>query len=168
MSLTTIAPTDPAELRRAFAHFPSGLVAVAALTPDGPVGLLVSSFTSVSLSPALVSVNLAHSSTTLPRLRNQSHWGISILGDDQHHVADAFRRPGTERFADLGWSSTLDGAVHLHGATAGFTTRVDRLIPAGDHDIALLAVEDHFASPETEPLVFHRSRLRRIDREDER
>ncbi|MFT4199369.1 flavin reductase family protein [Gordonia sp. (in: high G+C Gram-positive bacteria)] len=158
--------TDPAELRRAFAHVPSGLVAVAALGPDGPVGVLVSSFTSVSLAPALVSVNIAHSSSSLPRLRAQPHWGISVLGEDQLDVADRFRLPASERFAGLGWSSTVDGAVHLHGASAGFTTRLQRVIPAGDHAIALLQVDDHFGSTTAEPLVFHRSRYRRIDRQD--
>lgn len=164
MSSTLIA-TDPAHLRRAFAHFPSGLVAVAALGPDGPAGLLVSSFTSVSLDPPLASVNIGHSSSTLRVLRDRPEWGISVLGEDQHAVAEHFRAPASERFTGLGWSSTLGGAVHLHGAAAGFTTRLERLIPAGDHSIALLEVVDHFAEPETSPLVFHRSRLRRIDRE---
>lgn len=159
------APTDPDELRRAFAHVPSGLAIVAALGPDGPIGLLVASFTSVSLTPPLASVNIGHSSTTLPQLRDQPHWGISILGEDQESITERFRRPAHERFAGLGWSSTIDGAVHLHGAAAGFTTRLDRLIPAGDHSIAILEVADHFATLESTPLVFHRSRLRRIESE---
>ncbi|GED97781.1 flavin reductase family protein [Gordonia crocea] len=165
MSAPTVARTDPSQLRRAFAHFPSGLVAVAALGPDGPVGLLVSSFTSVSLDPPLASVNIGRSSSTLPHLQRQTHWGISVLGRDQVGVADNFRRPSDERFADLGWSSTIDGAVHLHGAAAGFTTKLDRLIPAGDHSIALLEVLDHFAADDATPLVFHRSRIRQIDSE---
>ncbi|GAB11177.1 putative oxidoreductase [Gordonia araii NBRC 100433] len=165
MSAPTTAPTDPAVLRRAFAHFPSGLVAVAALSPAGPIGLLVSSFTSVSLDPALVSVSIGRSSSTLPHLRDQTHWGISILAEDQESLAEQFRRPAAERFADIGWSSTLDGAVHLHGAAAGFTTRLDRLIPAGDHSIALLEVVDHFAAEANNPLLFHRSRFHRIVRE---
>ena len=114
------------------------LAIVATLGPDGPIGLLVASFTSVSLTPPLASVNIGHSSTTLPQLRNQPHWGISILGQDQESVTERFRRPAHERFAGLGWSSTIDGAVHLHGAAAGFTTRLNRLIPAGDHSIAIL------------------------------
>lgn len=159
------APTDPDELRRAFAHVPSGLAVVAALGADGPIGLLVASFTSVSLTPPLVSVNIGHTSTTLPQLRDQRHWGISVLGDDQAPVTERFRGPAHKRFAGLGWSSTVDGAVHLHGAAAGFTTRLRRLIPVGDHSIAILEVADHFAALESTPLVFHRSRLRRIESE---
>ena len=54
---------DPAALREAFGVFPSGVVAVAAIVDGVPVGLAASSFTSVSLDPALVSF----SSPTAPR-----------------------------------------------------------------------------------------------------
>ncbi|MFT3715104.1 MAG: flavin reductase family protein [Gordonia sp. (in: high G+C Gram-positive bacteria)] len=163
---STLPALDPAALRRAFAHVPSGLVTVAALAEGGPVGLIASSFTSVSLEPALVSVNIGIGSTTLPALSRRTVWGISVLADDQGPVTEAFRRPSAERFDDISWSASPDGAVHLDGAAATFTAALDRLIPAGDHVIALLAVQDHRSDPAAGPLVFHRSRLRRLDRED--
>ena len=59
------------ELRNAFGAFPTGVVAVAALGRDGPIGIAASSFTPVSLDPPIVSVNFAHTSSTLPGLRRQ-------------------------------------------------------------------------------------------------
>src|SRR5258706_352547 len=65
--MTTVsapAPLGAAELRRAFGCFPSGVVGLCALVNAVPVGMAASSFTSVSLDPALVSVCVASSSTT--------------------------------------------------------------------------------------------------------
>ena len=53
-------------LRAAFAHFPSGVTAVAAMRDGQPTGIAASSFTSVSIDPPLVSVCIALSSTTWP------------------------------------------------------------------------------------------------------
>ena len=55
---------QPAHLRRVFGAFPTGVTAIAALVDGSPVGLAASSFTSVSLDPPLVSVCLAHASST--------------------------------------------------------------------------------------------------------
>lgn len=163
--------TDQRALRRLFGHFPSGLVTVAALGQRGPVGVLVSSFTSVSLDPPLVSVSIGQSSSTLPTLRDASHWGLSVLAEDQTHVADRFRLPAAERFGGLDWVADDDGAVHLTGAVASLTVTPADLISAGDHVIALLNLTRYRTpqgSPDPDtasgPLVFHHSRFHRIDR----
>ncbi|MFT3662228.1 MAG: flavin reductase family protein [Gordonia sp. (in: high G+C Gram-positive bacteria)] len=166
-SVAHVAPDtvqlDRDVLRRAFAHVPTGLVTIAALADGAPVGLLSSTFTSVSLAPALVSVNIGVESTTLPALREQSHWGISVLADDQEPVTTSFRRHSAERFDDVAWTADPTGAVHLDGAAATFTTALRELIPAGDHVIALLEVHDHTTDPDAAPLVFHHSRLRFLE-----
>ena len=54
-TLTTNQDLDPKRLREAFGVFPTGVVAVAAEVDGELVGLAASSFTSVSLEPALVS-----------------------------------------------------------------------------------------------------------------
>ncbi|GAB6983504.1 hypothetical protein JCM10369A_00280 [Nocardioides pyridinolyticus] len=53
--LSTNQDLDPTRLREAFGVFPSGVVAVAAEVDGELVGLVASSFTAVSLEPALVS-----------------------------------------------------------------------------------------------------------------
>ena len=154
---------DRDALRRAFAHVPSGLVTVAALDEARPTGLIASTFTSVSLEPALVSVNIGIDSTTLPALSRRTHWGISVLADHQEPVTHSFRRTAAERFDDVEWTADETGAVHLTGAAATFTVGVERLIPAGDHIIALLSVHRHTTDPDAAPLVFHHSRLRYLE-----
>ena len=60
-------------LRHAFGLFPSGVTAVCGIVDGHPAGLAASSFTSVSLDPPLVSVCIAHTSSTWPILR-QCRW----------------------------------------------------------------------------------------------
>ena len=57
----------PAQLREAFGHFPSGVIAIAAEVDGTLVGLAASTFVPVSLDPPLVSFCVQNTSTTWPQ-----------------------------------------------------------------------------------------------------
>ena len=151
----------PAQLRRVFAAFPTGVAALAAVIDGEPAGLAANSFVSVSLDPPLVSVCIAHSSTTWPTLRTADRLGISVLGDHQETASRQLSAKDGERFAGLSWRVTQDGALLLCEASAWFDCSVEQQIPAGDHDIVLLRVHDLGAS-DVMPLVFHGSTYRQL------
>jgi flavin reductase (DIM6/NTAB) family NADH-FMN oxidoreductase RutF len=154
---------DQVELRRVFGAFPTGVTALAAAGEDGrPIGLAVSSFTSVSLDPPLVSVCVAHTSTTWPALRGRDRLGVSVLGAHQEQAARQLSVRSHDRFAGLAWRVNLDGAVLIEGASAWFDCSIDQQIRAGDHDIVLLRVLDLYADHDVPPLVFHASQFRQL------
>jgi flavin reductase (DIM6/NTAB) family NADH-FMN oxidoreductase RutF len=155
-------PLDPLELRRVFAAFPTGVTAIAALVDGVPKGIAASSFTSVSLDPPIVSICVAHSSTTWPALRAAGRFGVSVLGAHQGWIARQLGERHGDRFARLSWRPTPDGAVLLDGASAWLDCGLYQQIAAGDHDIVLLRVFDLDADPGVTPLVFHDSQFRRI------
>ncbi|SFF39648.1 NADH-FMN oxidoreductase RutF, flavin reductase (DIM6/NTAB) family [Actinacidiphila alni] len=157
---------SPTELRRVFGAFPSGVTAIAALVDGRPVGLAASSFTSVSLDPPLLSVCVAHTSTTWPLLAGRARLGVTVLGAEQERACAQLASRGSDRFAGLDWHATEDGAVVLDGAGAWFDTSVERRIPAGDHDIVLLRIHGLDADHSVPPLVFHASRFRRLEQLD--
>ena len=103
-------------LRRAYAMFPSGVTAVCALIDGQPTGMAMSSFTSVSLDPPLVSVCIAHSSSTWPVLSTAAHLGISVLGGAEPHIVRQLSAKDGDRFADIDWEATEEGAVYIGGA----------------------------------------------------
>lgn len=152
----------PASLRRALAAFPTGVTALAALVDGEPVGLAANSFTSVSLDPALVSVCVAVTSRTWPRLRTAARIGVSVLNHSQEEASRRLAARGADRFEGLSWQETADGAVLLEGAGAWFDCSIDREIRAGDHDIVLLAVHGLSADPQVQPLIFHGSGYHRL------
>ncbi|WP_067494893.1 flavin reductase family protein [Actinoplanes sp. TFC3] len=153
---------EPRQLRRVFGSFPTGVTALAALVGDAPTGLAANSFVSVSLDPPMVSVCVARTSTTWPRLREANRLGVSVLGAHQEHVGRQLSAQVADRFAALSWRASQDGAVLLEGSSAWLDCSIEREIPAGDHDIVLLRVHDLDADPAVPPLVFHGSQYRRL------
>ncbi|WP_042366365.1 flavin reductase family protein [Streptacidiphilus neutrinimicus] len=154
---------DSTSLRAVFAAFPTGVTALAALVDGKPAGVAASSFTSVSLTPPLVSVCMAHSSSTWPALRRAERLGISVLGTDHAAVCRRLAGPSGERFTGVAWRATPDGAVLLDGASAWFDCSLEQVVRAGDHDIVVLRVHDLHAEPAVEPLVFHASVFRSLN-----
>lgn len=161
---TTTGGFDPALLRQAFACFPSGVTAFCGLVDGRPEGMAASSFTSVSLDPALVSVCVAKSSTTWPRLAELPSLGLSVLASDHGPIARSLAAKGIDRFAGIGWEATESGAVFVHGATLWLGCRPFETVEAGDHWIVLLEIQALAVDPDVEPMVFHRSTFREIAR----
>jgi flavin reductase (DIM6/NTAB) family NADH-FMN oxidoreductase RutF len=149
------AELSPPALRRAFAHLPSAVTVVAALVDGAPSGLVASSFTSVSLVPPLVSVCMAHTSSTWPALRRSGRLGISVLGADQEPIARAVAGSRERRFATVDWFSPGGLGVLVRGAPLTLECSISAEVPAGDHDIVVLAVLAARTRPGAEPMVFH-------------
>ena len=102
----TVSHLEPSTLRQAFGAFPCGVVAVAARVDDRQVGLAASSFTSVSLEPALVSFSVANTSSTWPVLRRAGHLGLSVLADHHGDVCTQLAGPADHRFDGLDMHTT--------------------------------------------------------------
>lgn len=163
MALTPLAQhIDPAlQLRKALSSFPTGVVALAALSQGQPYGMSMNSFTSISLDPPLVSVSVAKSSTTWPQLSQSPTIGLSVLGSDQELASRAMSSTG-DRFGQIAWTSNETGSVFVEHAALWLDTRVHAAYDGGDHQIILLSVlqMEHFEN--VSPLVFHRSSYRSI------
>lgn len=153
---------DVSALKRTFGCFPSGVAAVCANSPTGPVGMLISSFTSVSVDPPLVSICIMDGSRTWSLLSAAPRLGVSFLGQDQQELCRRFTSPAQDRFIGVDIICTHEGAVLLPAATAWLDCSVHREVPAGDHTIVLLRIEGQQARPAASPLVFYGSRFHRL------
>ena len=162
-SLTTNQDLDPNSLREAFGVFPSGVVAVAARVDDQLIGLAASSFTSVSLEPALVSFSVANTSKTWPTLRRAVHLGLTVLADHHGEVCQQLAGPVEHRFDGLDVTTTEDGATTLDDGLARFDCTIHREVEAGDHTIVLLRLHAVEHADTSLPLVFHRSSFGRME-----
>ncbi|MFE3196192.1 flavin reductase family protein [Nocardia sp. NPDC059240] len=157
-----LSPVDGTDLRRAFAHFPSGVVAVCARIGGTPYGLVASTFVPVSLDPPLVSVCIQYSSETWPRLEHASRLGLSLLSSAQQPAARSLSSRRGDRFRNVELHTGNGNAAFVGGATAWLETSVHEQVPAGDHAVVLLRVHRVSVRPESEPLVFHRSGFRAL------
>jgi flavin reductase (DIM6/NTAB) family NADH-FMN oxidoreductase RutF len=148
---------DQAVLRQAFGCFPSGVTAFCGLLDGVAEGMAASSFTTVSLDPPLVSVCVANTSTTWPKLAGLERLGLSVLAGDHGPVARALAAKNSDRFSNVDWMATDSGAVFVHGATLWLECSPFKRIEAGDHEIVVLQIVSLAMYPDVAPMVFHRS-----------
>lgn len=152
----------PSSLREAFGHFPSGVVAIAAEVDGVREGLAASTFVPVSLDPPLVSFCVQNTSTTWPKLKRVPRLGISVLGEAHDEAVRTLAAKTGDRFAGLETESNEVGAVFILGTSMWLESAIEQLIPAGDHTIVVLRVNDVRVNSEVAPIVFHRSAFRRL------
>jgi flavin reductase (DIM6/NTAB) family NADH-FMN oxidoreductase RutF len=155
---------DQALLRQAFGCFPSGVTAFCGMIDGKPEGIAASSFTSVSIDPALVSVCVANTSSTWPKLASLPALGLSVLSSEHGTVARSLAAKGVDRFADVAWAEAESSAVFVHGATLWLECTPFKTVDAGDHHIVVLEIQALLMNPDIEPMVFHRSAFHEIAR----
>jgi flavin reductase (DIM6/NTAB) family NADH-FMN oxidoreductase RutF len=153
------AEIDQAWYRQVLGHFPTGVVIVTAMSDDGPAGLSVGSFMSVSLDPQLVAVLPAKTSTSWPKIAAASSFCINILAASQQELSRRFAVSGGDKFAGVPWHPAPSGAPVLDGALAWIDCEHERTVEAGDHLIVLgqVRVLDLDTSQSPEPLIFFQS-----------
>lgn len=160
MTATPVQRPEPAlseDFRLLMSHFPAGVVAVTAVRDNMPVGLVVGSFFSVSLTPLLVGFSVARLSTSWPRIRRGSGgFCVNVLAADQGWVSDALAIPGSEKFGCVGWSLSPGGSPIITGALAYLDCGLEATHDAGDHVIVIGRVNHFRRLQATDPLVFYR------------
>lgn len=148
---------DPASDSRTFRStlgaFATGVTVVTTATPDGPLGITVNSFTSVSMDPPLVLWCPAKWSKRYAPFATARHFAIHVLGADQKHIADGFSREGGA-FAGLDWHTDTDGVPLIDGVLARLVCATWAVHDAGDHAIVIGRVT-MAARAEGPGLVFH-------------
>ena len=157
-------PLGPGEakFRQVLGHFATGVTVVTSVDGDGPIGLAVNSFTSVSLDPPLVAICVNRASTTWPRIRTVGHFTVNILGADQEAVSRTFASTA-DRFLGIGWRPSPSGGPVLDGALAWIDAAIDAEHDAGDHILVVGRVSALDVAREAAPLVFYRGGYGRFE-----
>jgi flavin reductase (DIM6/NTAB) family NADH-FMN oxidoreductase RutF len=150
----TIVPKD---FREVLSTVPTGVVVITAMEASRPVGLVVGTFTSVSLTPPLVGFLPAASSTSFPRVLAAGAFCANVLTHNQQDVCRAFAVSGSDKFEGLSWQpSPASGSPVLDGVAAWIDCSITAVHEAGDHLIVIGAVEDMAVAASSPSLVFYR------------
>lgn len=149
------------DFRNALGQFATGVTVVTAVDAQGhPTGMTVSSFNSVSLSPALVLWSLSHSAGLFPVFAQAKHYAIHVLASDQKDLALQFAQRGIDRFAGVDWAPNAQGVPLLSDALATFECRARSQYPEGDHLILVGEVLACRHASDTDPLLYHGGAMR--------
>ncbi|MFD6321516.1 flavin reductase [Streptomyces sp. NPDC058442] len=129
---------DPRAFRNVMGHFPTGVVVVTGIASDGrPAGMVIGSFTSVSLEPPVVAYLPSKSSKSYVRLSEAEVFCVNVLSADQEHLCRQFAKSDDEKFEGLDWTPSPAGAPILPGAVAWIECRQRETLDVGDHYIVL-------------------------------
>ena len=150
---------DVREFRALMARVPTSVAVVAGNDAGHPVGLTVGTFTSVSLDPPLVSVCVARTSQSWPRIAPSGLFSLSVLAADQGDVCAAFAATGPDKFATVSWQPSRRELPWVSGSVAHLDCAVDTVVEAGDHLLVLGRVLELSHGAESLPMIFHERQL---------
>ena len=142
-----MAEVDPGAFAAALRQYASGVCLLTVRDDIDDVGTTVSAVMSVSAEPPLVAVGLAADGYPAEVLAAVGSCALSVLADRHAIVASRFAtagRPSARHLLEsVPWRrGAVSDAILLEEAPAALDCRLERTIEAGDHVIALLAVED--------------------------
>lgn len=149
------APFDTRMFRDVLGHYPTGVVAVTGVSSDGtPQGMVVGTFSSVSLDPPMVSFMPTKGSGTYATLRESSEFCVNVLAHDQRAETRILSQRDPQKFDKVKWSPSEEGLPQLDGAVAYIRCARTQEIEAGDHLIVLCEVRAVEVARPVTPLLF--------------
>ena len=157
-------PVDPAEFTAALRQYAAGVCLLTVQDDIDDVGSTVSSVMSVSAVPPLVAVGVAAEGYLAELLDLVGRCALTVLAAGHAVLASGFAsagRPSARHLLEgVPWHrAPASGAIVLDAAPAALDCRVERLVPAGDHVLALLEVVGvPVLHPEAPPLIRLRGR----------
>ncbi len=146
---------DPALLRETLGHYPTGVAVVTAIAEDGnPAGMVVGTFSSVSLDPPLIAFFPTKNSGSFAILRTARSFCINVLASDQEPLCRRLATGGASKFDDVSWRIGPLGSPVLEDAVSWIECTFEEIREAGDHFIVLGLVREFAIERSTLPLLF--------------
>jgi 3-hydroxy-9,10-secoandrosta-1,3,5(10)-triene-9,17-dione monooxygenase reductase component len=142
-----------ASLREVMRTFPQGVVVVTAMGSEGPRGITVSSFLSLSLDPPWVLMSIWKESRAHEAIA-RGRFTVSTLAEDQGALSDHFARPNLtseEQFRNV---AAEGEPPKLSGCLSYLDCRVVEEVAVSDHTLFIGEVEKAALGVEGRPLVF--------------
>lgn len=153
---------EEVSLREAASYFGTGVAVITATGPQGPAGMAVQSFASLSLDPPYVTFSPSLTSTSWPRISAAGRLAVNVLACDQRDVSQRFATSGGDKFTGVGWQPGGNGAPVLDGVLACFEADIENELPGGDHTIVIARVTRARSLRDADPLLYFRRAYRRL------
>lgn len=141
-------------LRDVMRTFPQGVVVVTAAGDDGPRGITVSSFTSVSLAPPTVLVCILKESRAHPAIE-KGRFVVNVLAETQGWLSEHFAHPNLSSEEQFGGLGSEGSPPVLKGCLGYLHCRVVERWAQADHTVFIGEVERAEMGIEGRPLVFY-------------
>ena len=143
---------DPQSYREFFGQLPTGVTAIVAQSEQGPVGLVVGTFSSVSLEPPLVSFMVTSGSRSWAAVKAVGHFTANILASNQRDLSQTLSGWSPKKFRSVEFDAEQPGVIRDCLAWADCV--LEREVVAGDHIIVLATPRELTVTRAARPLIF--------------
>jgi flavin reductase (DIM6/NTAB) family NADH-FMN oxidoreductase RutF len=149
--------------RQVLGTFVTGVTIVTTRYQDEYIGLTINSFTSVSLDPMLIQINIAKNTTSHDAIEASGRFVVNILAEDQQLLSTVFAgAPPADRFGHASVWETESGCPVIEGSIAYLDVRVTAVYDGGDHSIFLAEVLDMRVLRDAPPLLYFRGKYGKL------
>ncbi len=137
--------------------FPQGVTVVTTSSPEGPKGITVSAFISVSLVPPLVLVSISKTSAVHDLFIRSKGFAVNFLSEDQKSVSERFagKQEAADKLEGVGFRAGATGSPLIPGARAVVECNRWRVYDGGDHSLLIGQVAIAEKLSDKAPLVYH-------------
>lgn len=145
--------------RNALGQFPTGVAVITTRTASGlDLGMTISSFNSVSLSPPLILFSIDRQAHTFHEWMAAETIGINILSEHQASLSTQFSKPLENKWVNVEFSRGLNNIPLLSETVASFESVPVAHYEGGDHIIFVCEVVNFNTDSTFLPLIFHRGK----------
>ena len=145
---------DSADFRRILGHHPTGVSAITSVLDGEPVGMIVGSFSSLSLAPPLVAFFPDRNSTSWFKIKSARRFCVNVLAANQEDVCRALASKAANKFEGLSCRPSPTGLPVFYGIVAWIECELYAVHEAGDHFIAIGEVQSLGIEHPHSPLLF--------------
>ena len=153
------------QFRAALGSFASGVTVVTTKDARGKLlGITVSAFCSVSLSPPMVLICIEKTAGSHYAFEESNVFVVNVLREGKADLSELFASQKDNKFEGVQFAPGIDGVPVLDNSLATLECRVKFSYHGGDHSIFIGEVDD-VKVDNGQPLIYFRSRYGRFERE---
>jgi flavin reductase (DIM6/NTAB) family NADH-FMN oxidoreductase RutF len=147
---------DTTLFRQVFRRHAAGVAVVTTDAGRGAAGVTVTSLSSLSAEPPLLSFSVSATGSIWPHLRDADTAVVHLLGAEQVDVARIFATSGIDRFAEpTRWHRLPTGEPVLDGVAAWLRVSIEHRHPAGGSRLVVGRIEEIALARNGAPLLYH-------------
>lgn len=152
--MEAVSAIAPERFRKVLGGYPTGVSVITSSDADGNYGMVVGTFTSISLAPPLVGFFPDKSSTSWPRIARTGRFCVNVLGADQLAACRRFAGKHEDKFEGQSHSPSPGGLPILDGVIAWIECDISQITEIGDHLLVVGTVNALDCRENSKPLLF--------------
>jgi flavin reductase (DIM6/NTAB) family NADH-FMN oxidoreductase RutF len=170
LSTVTSMSVEPQAFKEVMARWASGVTIATTCQAGAPVGMTVTSFTTLSLHPQQILICANRKANTHAAIVESGFFAVNLLAVDQMEWGIRFaglRPEVTDRFEGIAWLTAQTGAPILPGVLGWLDCHLRYAFAGGDHtifvgEVAACGVCSDGGAPRA-PLLYYRRNWRRLE-----